>query len=145
MVDADSKDNDGWTSLFYASWNGHEGVVKMLLDTGMVDADSKDNGGQTPLFCAAENGHEAVVKMLLDTGKVDVDSKDRDGQTPLLRAAENGHEEVVKMLPQQQVARSYDSQGGHGISEAEAHLVGEQCLAIQCWNLFVMIQNTTHR
>jgi hypothetical protein len=34
------------------SWvvgNGHEVVVKLLLETGKVDADSKGEDGQTPL------------------------------------------------------------------------------------------------
>ncbi|KAK3338119.1 hypothetical protein B0H65DRAFT_477827 [Neurospora tetraspora] len=47
-----------------AAKNGHEAVVKLLLDTGKVDADPKDRAGQTALHIAAENGHEAVVKLL---------------------------------------------------------------------------------
>ncbi|KAK3947967.1 hypothetical protein QBC32DRAFT_223034, partial [Pseudoneurospora amorphoporcata] len=56
-----------------AAENGHEAVIKLLLDTGKVDADPKDRDGRTALCMAAANGHEAVVKLLLDTGKVDAD------------------------------------------------------------------------
>jgi ankyrin repeat protein len=47
-----------------AAKNGHEAVVKLLLETGKVDIDSKDCYGQTPLWIAAENGHKAIVKLL---------------------------------------------------------------------------------
>ena len=64
-IKADTKNGYGQTPLSLAITNGHEAVVKLLLDTGKVDADSKDtSSGQTSLLLAAENGHEAVVKLL---------------------------------------------------------------------------------
>ena len=86
------------SSLGLAAFNGHEVVVKLLLETGEMDPDSKDEYGLRPLWRAVENGHEAVVRLLLETGKVDPDSKDGFGRTPLWRAAESGHEAVVKLL-----------------------------------------------
>jgi len=99
-IDLNSKDTEGRTPLSWAAENGHEGVAKLLLDTGKVKADWKDEYGRTPLSWAAENGHEAVAKLLLDTnrGKVKVDWKDTDGRTPLSLAAGNGHEGVAKLL-----------------------------------------------
>jgi ankyrin repeat protein len=38
--------------LLYAAENGHEAVVKLLLENG-ADVDSEDNKGQTPLSYAA--------------------------------------------------------------------------------------------
>ena len=96
-IRADSKDSYGQTPLSWAAGNGHEAIVRLLLDTGKVDADSKDSYGLTPLCWAAENGHKAIVKLLLDTGKVDADSKDSCGRTPLWWAAENSHEAIVKL------------------------------------------------
>jgi ankyrin repeat protein len=98
-ADPNSKDTNDQTPLSWAAQRGHEGVVKLLLDTGKVDVNSKDTNNWTPLSWAAEKGHEGVVKLLLNTGKVDGDLKDtKYGQTPLSWAAENGHESVVKLL-----------------------------------------------
>jgi ankyrin repeat protein len=66
-----------------AARNGHEAVVRLLLENGKVNVESKDGYGQTLLSVAAENGHEAVVQLLLKTGKVNVESKHDYGQTPL--------------------------------------------------------------
>jgi ankyrin repeat protein len=68
--------NNGRTPLLWATQNGYEAVVKLLLATGKVQVDFKDKYGRTPLSWATQNGHEAVVKLLLATGKVEVDSKD---------------------------------------------------------------------
>ena len=67
--DLDSKDSYGQTPLSWAAGNGHDAVVKLLLDKYRVSLDSKDTEyGRTPLSWAAINGHEAVVTLLLDKG-----------------------------------------------------------------------------
>jgi ankyrin repeat protein len=48
-----------------AAANGHEAIVKQLLEA-KADVKSKDTiYNQTPLSLAAGNGHDAVVKQLL--------------------------------------------------------------------------------
>jgi ankyrin repeat protein len=40
-----TKDNDGRTPLSQAKSNGHEAVVKLLLNTVKVEVDAKDKEG----------------------------------------------------------------------------------------------------
>jgi ankyrin repeat protein len=119
-TELDSKDRRGRTPLSWAAENGHEAVVKLLLEKG-AELDSKDNiYGRTPLSWAAKTGREAVVKLLLEKGAeldskdirgrtlswaavklqlekgAELESKDKQGQTPLSLAAKNGYKAVVK-------------------------------------------------
>ena len=91
---------DFWGSgpLAWASLNGHQGAVRVLLGREGVSPDEPDKWGQAPLLLAAQNGHEGVVKMLLGREEVNPDKADNGGRTPLLLAARNGHEGVVKLL-----------------------------------------------
>ncbi|KAH7175991.1 hypothetical protein EDB81DRAFT_674526, partial [Dactylonectria macrodidyma] len=99
-IDINCRDHYGWTPLLWATEQGHDTIIKLLLDTGKVDVNARDKyDGGTPLWRAAERGHETIVKLLLDTGKVDVDARDKyNGGTPLWRAADRGHETIVKLL-----------------------------------------------
>ncbi|KAH6876829.1 hypothetical protein B0T10DRAFT_497345, partial [Thelonectria olida] len=67
---------DAWTNvhigsdisgraLEIAATSGHEGVVKLLLDSGNIDMDFRNYCGRTPLSEAAWGGHGAIVKLLL--------------------------------------------------------------------------------
>ncbi|KAJ5909044.1 hypothetical protein N7495_001726 [Penicillium taxi] len=87
-ADIETEDKDGQTPLSWASKNGHETIVKLLLGKEY---------GQTPLSWASKNGHETVVKLLLEKG-ADIKTKDKYGRTPLSWASENGHETIFKLL-----------------------------------------------
>jgi len=85
------------TALMKASGNGHEKVVKLLLDKG-ADVNLQSKYAETALMKASGNGHEKVVKVLLAKGaEVDQGEGTSDG-TALSQAFEEGHEEVVKLL-----------------------------------------------
>jgi len=98
VCDINSGDFGGYTPLAWAARNGHDEMVKMLLEGEMVDPDKPDNSGQTPLSHAAGRGHDGVVQILLGREEVGPDRPNNYGLTPLLCAAHNGHERVVKTL-----------------------------------------------
>lgn len=90
----------GQTLLSWAIENGHQVVVKLILEDGglNLNLNSKDNTGQTLLSKAAATGNQVLVQLLLAQNTIDPNSKDGSGQTPLSQAAENGHIDVVNLL-----------------------------------------------
>jgi ankyrin repeat protein len=57
---------DGMSPLFLASFNGHRGIVKLLLAAGAKMDAARNNA--TALHAASFNGHGEIVKLLLDAG-----------------------------------------------------------------------------
>jgi ankyrin repeat protein len=95
-ADANARNDYYRTPLYRAAENGHEAIVKLLVEKG-ADAIAKDNYYRMPLHWAAGNGHDAAVKLLLKKG-ADGNAKTYYSLTPLQRAAENGHRAVVESL-----------------------------------------------
>jgi hypothetical protein len=86
----------GWAPLHYAAANGHDDIVKVLLDhSAYVDAGSPN--GTTPLMMAARGGHVSTVKLLLDNG-ADLTMKNQIGMTALDFAKTYKEPDVVKGL-----------------------------------------------
>ena len=86
----------GWAPLHYAAANGHDDIVKLLLDhSAYVDAGSPN--GTTPLVMAARGGHVSTVKLLLDNG-ADLTVKNQIGLTALDFAKTYKEPDVVEGL-----------------------------------------------
>ncbi|KAK5988959.1 Ankyrin repeat domain-containing protein 50 [Cladobotryum mycophilum] len=63
-VGLDSKDHIGQTPLALASEHGHEGIVKILLDTRRVNLESVDSDGWRPSWMATIILHKPLYKLL---------------------------------------------------------------------------------
>jgi len=100
--DINEGDSLGFTPLAWASRNGHEEVVKILVGREEVSPDKPDWRGQTPLSHAAGRGHVGVVEILLRREEVIPDATNWSGRTPLSYAAGDGHGGVAKLLLEQE-------------------------------------------
>jgi ankyrin repeat protein len=59
----DIDERNGRTPLSYSAENGHEAVVKLLLENG-ASVNIADSRGWTPIIHAIQFGHEAVAELL---------------------------------------------------------------------------------
>lgn len=89
------EDHDGKTPLLVAAQQGHNAVVKALLNTG-APLEATDRKNMTPLLLAVGAGQVPVVETLLNAG-ARLDSKTK-GYTPLHLAAYTGRAEVAEVL-----------------------------------------------
>eukprot|EP00731_Ephydatia_muelleri_P034481 Em0062g4a len=55
---------NGWSPLNAASWKGHFGVVKTLLETESANINHADKDGRTSLDLAVKQGHKATIQLL---------------------------------------------------------------------------------
>ena len=114
-VDIDSHGKGGtWSALIYASYKGHQDVVKHLLDRGACI-----RCGNVPLIWSARGGNPRVVKLLLDGG-ASVDQRDSRGYTALIWASATGWTEVADLLLERGADIDARSKSGHTALHAAA-------------------------
>lgn len=94
-------DNDGNTPLQVAAEQGHEEIVRRLLQTTMEKkgcVEWNDLKGLTPLHLAAYYGHQEVVECLIASGADINAAESRLGWTPLHFAALKGNSMTAESL-----------------------------------------------
>ena len=80
-INVNVKDPYSRTPIYFAASNGHEDVVKLLLDYG-ADIKLKDTIKEwTPLHVAAASQTPQVVELLILSG-ADLKARDKGGRTP---------------------------------------------------------------
>jgi len=95
-ADINSKDELGWTPLYWAVSMGRQEMTEFLISKGAL-VDIRTKNGRTPLRQAVQAGTVKLVKLLISKGAV-VKAKDKQGNTPLHRALAAGHHEIVELL-----------------------------------------------
>ncbi|KAF3929044.1 Ankyrin-3 [Dactylellina cionopaga] len=83
-------------ALHAACENGHEDVVRILLQRG-ASVNVADEDGKTPLHLAAADGGEGITRMLIQSG-ADLNAVDDEGDLPLHVAADNGSSDIVPLF-----------------------------------------------
>uniref|UniRef100_A0A667ZST4 Ankyrin repeat domain 28 n=1 Tax=Myripristis murdjan TaxID=586833 RepID=A0A667ZST4_9TELE len=95
-------DNQGYTPLHWACYNGHDTCVEVLLEQEVFhktegNSFSPLHCAVTPLHAAAFTDHVECLQLLLGHN-AQVNSIDTTGKTPLMMAAENGQTNAVELL-----------------------------------------------
>ncbi|PNP53232.1 hypothetical protein THARTR1_06249 [Trichoderma harzianum] len=90
-------DSNGQSPLLWATRNGHEDVIRLMIDANaFLEVRDKEEGA-TPLIWAARKGYKNVVNLLLERGG-EINAKDNYGRTPLSLAALYKHRPIIQLL-----------------------------------------------
>jgi serine/threonine-protein phosphatase 6 regulatory ankyrin repeat subunit B len=93
-IDANNSNNDGMTSLIWASFKGHQDIAQLLLS---IHNNDKLHNGWNCLLWACCNGHFEIVQLLLSLN-IDVNQCDIHGFTSLMSASGKGYLDIVQLL-----------------------------------------------
>lgn len=96
-MDMDQIASNGWPAVMMATKNGHEDVVRYLVDHGS-DVYYQKEDEITSLHIAGYKGYNSIVRYFCLSKKLKVDTQDKDGVTPLMFAVKERKLDVVRTL-----------------------------------------------
>ena len=91
-----TKNDDGWTPLHKAAYEGYREIVELLIAKG-ADVNAKTKYGTTPLHTASDSGYKEIAELLIAKG-ADVNAQGITGGTPLDSAVGEDHTETADLL-----------------------------------------------
>ncbi len=92
----ETRNEDGWTPLMLAAYNGRDVVMYLLIQHG-ASINAVDYRGNTALHWAAFSGQAGCARLLIGK-QADVNLHSNFGWTPLLQATTRRHPEMVQLL-----------------------------------------------
>ncbi len=88
----------GTSPLSIACQEGHQGVVRLLLNNESIEVDHINNCGETALHLAVRGNHKKIIELLLDN-KACVNKRKRlSERTPLCEVLYTGDVETMQLL-----------------------------------------------
>lgn len=96
-ADINAVNRGGETAVMWASYRGHDAIIKMLAKA-KANVNGRDQHGFTALMEASQGGHTAAMQALIDA-RADVNAREpEDDQTALIMATHCARNEAVRLL-----------------------------------------------
>ena len=93
----DMRRTDGQAPLHFAAGDGHEGLVRFLIERN-ANVNIKNSSGATPLHEAVRSGNINMIKLIINSG-AEVNAQDAKGNSVLhVAAPPRAHQEVIQLF-----------------------------------------------
>lgn len=96
--DIDAPDDTGTYMIIWASLNGHDKIVRMLLERG-TDINAQGGDFRNALQAACWNGHDKIARMLLEPG-ADINAQGGAYGKVFQAARQRKHHHILQILQQ---------------------------------------------